>query len=80
MDFGSIRLFRPDFVGGVIDLYKALRDDDKELAVHAYEKWGFHGLDKEAIDVLNVRLVSFMPTKLKIKVRYPASPLWEYGP
>ena len=54
MDFGSIRLFRPDFVGGVIDLYKALRDENEELAVHAYEKWGFHGLDKEAISVLNV--------------------------
>ena len=26
MDFGSICLFRPQFVGGVIDLYKALRD------------------------------------------------------
>ena len=35
MDFGSIRLFRPDFVGGVIDLYRALRDGDEALAVHA---------------------------------------------
>ena len=39
MDFGSIRLFRPDFVGGVIDLYRALRDNDPDLAVHAYESW-----------------------------------------
>ena len=54
MDFGSIRLFRPSFVGGVIDLYKALRDDDRDLAVHAYESWGFHGLDNEAIEVLNM--------------------------
>ena len=54
MDFGSIRLFRPSFVGGVIDLYRALRDSDQDLAVHAYESWGFHGLDKEAIDVLNM--------------------------
>ena len=54
MDFGSIRVFRPNFVGGVIDLYRALRDDDRDLAVHAYEQWGFHGLDKEAIDVLNI--------------------------
>jgi len=54
MDFGSIRIFRPDFVGGVIDLYKALRDGDQALALQAYEKWGFEGLDKDAIDVLNM--------------------------
>ncbi|MDC0394839.1 AarF/UbiB family protein [Alphaproteobacteria bacterium] len=54
MDFGSIRIFRPAFVGGVIDLYKALRDGDNELAVHAYSQWGFSGLDKEAIDILNI--------------------------
>jgi len=54
MDFGSIRIFRPDFVSGVIDLYKALRDSDESLALQAYEKWGFHGLDKEAIEVLNM--------------------------
>ena len=54
MDFGSIRIFRPDFVSGVIDLYKALRNSDEALALQAYEKWGFHGLDKEAIEVLNM--------------------------
>ncbi len=37
MDFGSIRIFRPDFVSGVIDLYKALRDSDEALALQAYE-------------------------------------------
>ena len=54
MDFGSIRIFRPEFVGGVIDLYKALRDGNIELAVHAYSQWGFKGLDKEAIEILNI--------------------------
>ena len=54
MDFGSIRVFRPEFVGGVIDLYKALRDGDNELAVHAYSQWGFDSLDKEAIEILNI--------------------------
>ena len=33
LDFGSIRIFRPEFVAGVIDLYKALRDKDKVLRV-----------------------------------------------
>ena len=54
MDFGSIRVFRPEFVGGVIDLYRALRDGDNELAVYAYSQWGFEGLDKEAIEILNI--------------------------
>jgi predicted unusual protein kinase regulating ubiquinone biosynthesis (AarF/ABC1/UbiB family) len=54
MDFGSIRLFRPQFVAGVIELYKALRDNDRDQAVDAYERWGFVGLDNEAIDVLNM--------------------------
>ena len=69
MDFGSIRLFRPDFVGGVIDLYKALRDENEELAVHAYEKWGFHGLDKEAISVLNLWARFIYAPLLEDKVR-----------
>ena len=69
MDFGSIRLFRPDFVGGVIDLYRALRDGDDALAVHAYEKWGFHGLDKEAISVLNVWAGFIYAPLLEDKVR-----------
>ena len=53
LDFGCIRVFPPYFVGGVIDLYRALRDGDRALAVHAYETWGFVGLSSELIDVLN---------------------------
>jgi hypothetical protein len=41
-------------VGAVIDLYNALRTDDHDLAVHAYETWGFTGLNRELIDVLNM--------------------------
>jgi len=54
MDFGCIRVFKPSFVGGVIDLYKSLRDDNPDLAVHAYETWGFEKLNRETIDVLNL--------------------------
>ncbi len=54
MDFGCVRVFPPSFVGGVIDLYRALRDGDRELAVHAYETWGFKGLTREMVDVLNI--------------------------
>lgn len=54
LDFGCVRVFRPSFVEGVIDLYKALRDGDDELAVHAYTIWGFENLTKDKIEVLNL--------------------------
>jgi predicted unusual protein kinase regulating ubiquinone biosynthesis (AarF/ABC1/UbiB family) len=54
LDYGSVRVFEPKFVQGVIDLYHALVDDDRALAVHAYETWGFSNLSNEAVDVLNV--------------------------
>ena len=54
MDFGCVRVFPPKFVGGVVDLYRALEADDWDLAVHAYETWGFTGLSREIIEVLNL--------------------------
>lgn len=54
LDFGCVRVFRPEFVGGVIDLYNALMNDDNDLAVHAYETWGFDNLSKEQVDTLNI--------------------------
>ena len=54
LDFGCVRIFRPEFVGAVIDLYHALQNDDRELAVKAYETWGFNNLSHEMIDILNI--------------------------
>ncbi|PJK29006.1 ABC1 kinase family protein [Minwuia thermotolerans] len=54
LDYGCIRTFQPKFVKGVIDLYRAIRDDDRDLAVHAYESWGFEGLTTEVVDTLNL--------------------------
>lgn len=54
LDFGCVRVFRPDFVGGVIDLYNALKNNDESLAVHAYETWGFGNLTKEMVEILNI--------------------------
>ncbi len=54
LDFGCVRIFEPRFVGGVIDLYRAIRDGDQELAVHAYQAWGFEVLTKEIIETLNI--------------------------
>ncbi len=54
LDFGCVRVFPPRFVEGVINLYRALETEDREMAVAAYESWGFKGLNKQTIDVLNL--------------------------
>ncbi len=69
MDFGCIRIFRPDFVTGVIELYKALRDGDEEQAVNAYKRWGFENPSKELISVLNIWANFIYQPLLEDKVR-----------
>ena len=54
LDFGCIRIFKPSFVRGVIDLYWAIANDDHDLAVQAYKTWGFEDLSDEIIDTLNL--------------------------
>jgi predicted unusual protein kinase regulating ubiquinone biosynthesis (AarF/ABC1/UbiB family) len=54
LDYGCIRIFPPKFVGGVVDLYNGLLKGDANLVVHAYETWGFTGLSRETIDILNI--------------------------
>lgn len=54
MDFGCVRVFDASFVRGVIDLYYALRDGDRDRAAHAYETWGFADISNELMDVLNI--------------------------
>ncbi|NOG73127.1 AarF/ABC1/UbiB kinase family protein [Roseicella sp. DB1501] len=53
-DFGTIRVFPPSFVGGVILLFEAVRDHDDEKAAEAYRVWGFRNLSKETMEVLNL--------------------------
>mgnify|MGYP001118539213 CR=1 FL=1 len=54
LDFGCVRKFPAIFVKGVIDLYHAMLHQDMDLAVSAYESWGFKNLSKELIEVLNL--------------------------
>lgn len=54
LDFGCVRIFPPRFVEGVITLYHALQSEDRDMAVEAYESWGFKGLNKDTIEVLNM--------------------------
>jgi predicted unusual protein kinase regulating ubiquinone biosynthesis (AarF/ABC1/UbiB family) len=53
LDFGCIRKFEKTFLQAVIDLYVALRDNHRDLAVDAYKRWGFTNINNELIDVLN---------------------------
>jgi predicted unusual protein kinase regulating ubiquinone biosynthesis (AarF/ABC1/UbiB family) len=54
LDYGCIRIFPPQFVQGVVDLYHGLLHDDDELVVRAYETWGFRRLSRDLIDTLNI--------------------------
>jgi predicted unusual protein kinase regulating ubiquinone biosynthesis (AarF/ABC1/UbiB family) len=54
LDFGCVRIFPPAFVGGVVDLYRALSSGDRAAQMEAYEGWGFKGLTDELVDVLNL--------------------------
>ncbi|MBL7233697.1 ABC1 kinase family protein [Komagataeibacter oboediens] len=53
LDFGAIRIFPSRFVQGIIDLHKAIETDDEDLAMHAYEAWGFANLSRDTMRVLN---------------------------
>lgn len=54
LDFGCVRIFPPRFVGGVVQLYRALLANDIDACVAAYETWGFSGLSRELVDVMNL--------------------------
>ncbi|MBR0648891.1 AarF/ABC1/UbiB kinase family protein [Roseomonas terrae] len=54
LDFGVVRVFPPSFIGGVIMLYEAIRDDDFDKAAAAYDIWGFKNLKRETMEVLNM--------------------------
>lgn len=54
LDFGCVRVFPPKFVAGVINLYHALQSGRTDQAVEAYESWGFKGLNKKTVEILNM--------------------------
>ncbi|MBC10905.1 MAG: ABC transporter ATP-binding protein [Rickettsiales bacterium] len=69
LDFGCVRIFKPSFVEGVINLYFAIMDKNEELAVHAYESWGFENINKELINILNIWAKFLYSPLLEDKVR-----------
>jgi predicted unusual protein kinase regulating ubiquinone biosynthesis (AarF/ABC1/UbiB family) len=54
LDYGCVRIFPIRFMGGVLDLYHGLLENDEARLVHAYETWGFKNLRKELVEVLNI--------------------------
>jgi predicted unusual protein kinase regulating ubiquinone biosynthesis (AarF/ABC1/UbiB family) len=54
LDYGCIRIFPPKFVAGVVDLYRGLQENDEARTVHAYETWGFKGITRDLVDILNI--------------------------
>jgi predicted unusual protein kinase regulating ubiquinone biosynthesis (AarF/ABC1/UbiB family) len=69
LDFGCIRIFPPTFVLGVIELYEALRTEDRDRAAAAYAIWGFTDLANEALDILNIWANFIYAPLLEDKVR-----------
>ena len=54
LDYGCIRIFPSSFVAGVVELYQALLQNDFDRTVHAYQTWGFKGLNRDLVEVLNI--------------------------
>ena len=69
LDFGCIRIFKPSFVKGVIDLYYAILKNNEELAVKAYQSWGFENISKQLIQTLNIWAKFLYSPLLEDKVR-----------
>ena len=49
LDYGCVRTFTPEFVEGVIGLYRALQKKDDALAAKSYRAWGFRKLTPELV-------------------------------
>jgi predicted unusual protein kinase regulating ubiquinone biosynthesis (AarF/ABC1/UbiB family) len=54
LDFGCVRTFPASFVGGVVNLYRALQHRDDDLATSAYRGWGFETVTPELVRVMNM--------------------------
>jgi predicted unusual protein kinase regulating ubiquinone biosynthesis (AarF/ABC1/UbiB family) len=81
LDFGCVRIFPPAFVGGVVQLFRALSSGDREGQREAYAGWGFKGLTDDLMEVLNVWARFIYGPLLEDRVRTVADGIspGEYG-
>lgn len=54
LDFGCVRIFSPRFVDGVVELYRALLEDNDEAIMAAYTLWGFENITLELSKALSI--------------------------
>lgn len=54
LDYGCVRTFTPQFVEGVVGLYRALQKRDEALAAKSYRAWGFSKVTPAMVNVLNL--------------------------
>jgi predicted unusual protein kinase regulating ubiquinone biosynthesis (AarF/ABC1/UbiB family) len=81
LDYGCVRTFRPAFVEGVIELYRALQRRDDALAAKAYAAWGFSDLTPARVEVLNLwaRFIFAPLLDDRVRVVDDGVPAAEYG-
>jgi predicted unusual protein kinase regulating ubiquinone biosynthesis (AarF/ABC1/UbiB family) len=80
-DFGCVRTFKPEFVAGVIGLYRALQAKNDELAAQSYRAWGFAKVTPELVQVMNMWARFIFDPLLDDRVRVVDNgvPAAEYG-
>lgn len=54
LDYGCIRIFKPQIVKAIVDISAALKEEDEEKLVACYELWGFKNLSRELIETLSL--------------------------
>ena len=54
LDYGCVRILPAGFIQGVIDLYRGVQQDDRDMLVHGFESWGFKDLSTEMVDALAI--------------------------
>jgi predicted unusual protein kinase regulating ubiquinone biosynthesis (AarF/ABC1/UbiB family) len=54
LDFGCVRVFKPEMIAGVIELYHAIQANDDDRAAEAYKVWGFEKPSKKLVEALNI--------------------------
>lgn len=69
LDFGCVRVFRPEFIKGVIDLYSALMNDDDDQLRAAFDVWGFENLNEDLLDALKTWALFLYAPVMDDKVR-----------
>ena len=81
LDYGCVRTFAPEFVAGVIGLYRALQRRDDKAAGNAYRAWGFGRVTPELVEVMNLWARFIFNPLLDDRVRMvdDGVPAAEYG-